>query len=408
MAAMIVARDLGKYYQPRQKDDWLVDALARRIKSLARSQTGPPPEGRWVLRGASFDIGEGEVVGIVGRNGAGKTTLLKILSRVTDPSEGRCTLFGRVGSLLEVGTGFHPELTGAENILLAGAILGMRRHEVKQRFDEIVAFAEADAHLDLPVKRYSSGMAVRLGFAVAAHLATEIILVDEVLAVGDLGFQRKCVGRMTTLAAEGRTVLLVSHNLGLVQRLCTRAILLAGGGIVADGDVDSVVRTYTDGSAPIDAPVTLLERVDRRGSGETRLLRVSACGAEPEVPLRTGSTARFEFGVSQLLPSTTLNFGIYSELGEPLMHFTTSALSPSDGITKKPYFECSIDELPLVPGRYQLNVEIRSSGVVQDHVEAAVVFDVEQGLVRGRSLPLCGGSRVFVPHSWVVPEEVLR
>ena len=198
----------------------------------------------WALKDVSFEVQKGEVLGIIGRNGAGKTTLLKILSRVTEPTEGEVRIRGRVGSLLEVGTGFHPELTGRENIFLNGAILGMRREEIKKKFDEIVAFAEIEKFLDTPVKRYSSGMYVRLAFAVAAHLEPEILIVDEVLAVGDAQFQKKCLGKMGDVAKEGRTVLFVSHNMQAVQTLCNTSVLLADGRIEAHGEVNAVVNAY--------------------------------------------------------------------------------------------------------------------------------------------------------------------
>ncbi len=198
----------------------------------------------WALRDVSFQVTEGEAVGIIGRNGAGKTTLLKLLSRITEPSEGRALLRGRVGSLLEVGTGFHPELTGRENVYLNGAIIGMTRAEISQRFDQIVEFAEVSTFLDTPVKRYSSGMQVRLAFAVAAHLEPEILIVDEVLAVGDVAFQRKCLSRMGEVSSQGRTVLLVSHNMGTVSRLCGRGIWLDDGRVRAIGGIDEVIADY--------------------------------------------------------------------------------------------------------------------------------------------------------------------
>jgi lipopolysaccharide transport system ATP-binding protein len=201
-------------------------------------------EGFWALQDVSFDVHRGEVVGIIGRNGAGKSTLLKILSRITEPTRGSVAIHGRIASLLEVGTGFHPELTGRENVFLNGAILGMRRAEIKAKFDEIVAFAEVEKFLDTPVKRYSSGMYVRLAFAVAAHLEPEILIVDEVLAVGDMAFQKKCLDKMQDVGAHGRTVIFVSHNMAAVNRLCSRAVLLDQGRVVAEGDTTSVVHRY--------------------------------------------------------------------------------------------------------------------------------------------------------------------
>jgi lipopolysaccharide transport system ATP-binding protein len=205
---------------------------------------GDAQEDIWALKNVSFDVARGEVVGIIGRNGAGKSTLLKVLSRITEPSAGRVTITGRVASLLEVGTGFHPELTGRENVYLNGAILGMPRQEIRRKFDEIVAFAEVEKYLDTPVKRYSSGMYVRLAFAVAAHLEPEILIIDEVLAVGDMAFQEKCLGKMNSVASGGRTVLIVSHNIGVIKRLCKKCVYLSSGQLVARGPASEVADTY--------------------------------------------------------------------------------------------------------------------------------------------------------------------
>src|SRR5881409_1050782 len=235
-----------RYYTLR---DTLTEAVARPYQKLAaffsRNGAGPrTPEAAsiWALNDVSFDVKRGEVVGIIGRNGAGKSTLLKILSRITEPTEGRARIHGRVGSLLEVGTGFHPELTGRENIYLNGAILGMKKSEIDRKFDEIVAFAEVEQFIDTPVKHYSSGMYLRLAFAVAAHLEPEVLIVDEVLAVGDAAFQKKCIDRMAALAAGGRTILFVSHNMDLIPRLCHRALLLDAGQVVRHGPADDVLR----------------------------------------------------------------------------------------------------------------------------------------------------------------------
>jgi lipopolysaccharide transport system ATP-binding protein len=251
----IRVENLGKQYhiggpQPNYRTirETLVDGIRgpfRRLASVVRGQSSAEGNGNiWALKDVSFEVRRGDVLGIIGRNGAGKSTLLKILSGITEPTEGRAELRGRIGSLLEVGTGFHPELTGRENVYLNGAILGMRRAEIDARFDEIVAFAEIERFLDTPVKHYSSGMYVRLAFAVAAYLEPEILLVDEVLAVGDAAFQSKCLGRMDEVAHEGRTVLFVSHNLGAVRSLCTRGLLLASGCLAKDGPPDKVIDLY--------------------------------------------------------------------------------------------------------------------------------------------------------------------
>ena len=249
----IRVENLSKRYDINRagaRHDTLRDALA----GMLRRERGGRTEAFWALRDVSFTIDRGTVVGLIGRNGAGKSTLLKVLARITPPSEGRVTLNGRVSSLLEVGTGFHPELTGRENVYLNGTILGMRKAEVDRKFDEIVAFAEVEKFIDTPVKRYSSGMRVRLAFAVSAHLESEILLVDEVLAVGDAAFQEKCLRAMDGIAQTGRTVLLVSHNMQVIQQLCGRALLFEGGRLVADGPPTAVVARYLSHAAAASLP----------------------------------------------------------------------------------------------------------------------------------------------------------
>jgi lipopolysaccharide transport system ATP-binding protein len=247
MEHAIRADGLSKRYAigaRRERYDTLREALVRGARNLAPHRSGTGKTEFWALRDVSFEIAPGEVVGVIGRNGAGKTTLLRLLSRITYPTAGRAEIQGRLGALLEVGTGFHPELTGRENVFLNGAILGMRRREIARRFDEIIEFAGVDAFVDTPVKRYSSGMYVRLAFSVAAHLEPEVLLVDEVLAVGDAEFQRRCLGRMEEIGRAGRTVVLVSHSMPTVARLCERAILLDRGAVVEDGSTDAVVARY--------------------------------------------------------------------------------------------------------------------------------------------------------------------
>jgi lipopolysaccharide transport system ATP-binding protein len=256
---VISVENLGKAYRishqvERQRYIALRDVLADRLKGIFRPRSGAPvispaTEDFWALKDVSFEVKQGEIVGIIGRNGAGKSTLLKILSRITEPTEGRVRIKGRVASLLEVGTGFHPELTGRENIFLNGSILGMSRAEIKTKFDEIVAFAEVERFLDTPVKHYSSGMYVRLAFAVAANLEPEILIVDEVLAVGDAEFQKKCLGKMQEVTQGGRTVLFVSHNMSAVQSLCHRGILLKQGMLAFQGNAENAVGRYLDSAA---------------------------------------------------------------------------------------------------------------------------------------------------------------
>lgn len=246
-----------------------------RREGLPVPRDGGDKPGRtfWALKDVSFEVKQGEVLGIIGRNGAGKSTLLKILSRITEPTEGKGEIYGRIGSLLEVGTGFHPELTGRENIFLSGAILGMKRDEIKRKFDEIVAFAEVEKFIDTPVKHYSSGMYLRLAFAVAAHLEPEILLVDEVLAVGDASFQKKCLNKMEDIGQGGRTVLFVSHNIGAIQTLCHRAILLDEGRIIQDGELAAVVQKYLNSGGSNTSQKVWLEK-ERPGNQHLRLISV--------------------------------------------------------------------------------------------------------------------------------------
>ncbi|HEX9364513.1 MAG TPA: ABC transporter ATP-binding protein [Candidatus Dormibacteraeota bacterium] len=249
----------------------LRDALGSRLR---RKRSPHERKEFWALRDVSFQIDRGERVGVIGRNGAGKSTLLKIISRVTEPTEGTLKGSGRVATLLEVGTGFHPELTGRENIYLSGAVLGMKRNDIVRRFDEIVAFSELEEFLDTPVKRYSSGMYVRLGFAVAAHLEPDILVVDEVLAVGDMAFQKKCLGRMTEVAGEGKTVVFVSHNMGAVKSLCSRAIVLERGRVAADTTPDKAVSAYVEATWPLRSDGLIAENIDRIGTGDALVRRV--------------------------------------------------------------------------------------------------------------------------------------
>lgn len=267
----------------------------------------------WALKDVSFEVRRGEVLGIIGRNGAGKSTLLKILSRITEPTSGRIGIKGRVASLLEVGTGFHPELTGRENVYLNGAILGMSRVEVKQKFDEIVAFAEVEKFLDSPVKRYSSGMYVRLAFAVAAHLEPDILIIDEVLAVGDAEFQKKCLGKMQNVSGEGRTVLFVSHNMQAVRTLCPRSLLLVNGHSKMNGPTNEVASRYLEStpSQEIDGLTAVNDARLRRGSGEARFVSISIedITGQKRFCFSMGETIRFRlaFEVFKLVDSLAVS-----------------------------------------------------------------------------------------------------
>ncbi len=405
----IRVENLGKMYRigrVQQRHDTLRDALAAGLSSL---RAGAPSEEEtiWALKDVSFEVKRGEVLGVIGRNGAGKSTLLRTLSRITEPTTGRAEIYGRVGSLLEVGTGFHPELSGRENIYLNGAILGMRRSEINRGFDEIVAFSEIDKFLDTPVKHYSSGMYVRLAFAVAAHLDPEILLIDEVLAVGDAAFQRKCVGKMEDISHEGKTVLFVSHNMAAVQSLCTRGLFLRQGAIAADGSVSDAVNAYLR-SMEAAAELGLSPLKERGGLGGVRLTDVRICSDNRPAgfPLETGHSVAFSFQVSSPRPGLSCSFTIYDSHGQAIANMDSSRQSDADRRTdpKSGLFVCQVDELPLLPGRYRINVAIAADGVLEDHVEAAAFFDVQASLVNGRAV-LASGSygTVFIAHRWTTP-----
>ena len=378
-------------------------ALSRSVASALRRGRGnrrrSTPDHIWALRDVTLTVAEGEATALIGRNGSGKTTLLKILSRITEPTRGWAEVEGRVGSLLEVGAGVHPELTGRENIYLAGAVLGMGRAEITRKFDEIVEFAEVGDFLDTPMKRYSSGMYVRLAFSVAAHLEPDILLVDEVLAVGDAAFQRKCLGKMGDVAAGGRTVLFVSHNMALVQALCARGIVLEGGAVAIDGPVTDAVRTYLATLEQLSS-IDLADRRDRRGRGDVRLGRIEI-DANDGV-LATGSSARFTFVLTETRADASCFFTVYNHLGQPVANFNSDVRATSD--ERKPgaaEFVCEVDELPLVPGRYRINAAVRAAGDLQDLVEAAAAFDVEPGRLGGRPvLRDSGYGSVAIDHRW--------
>src|SRR5262245_35596123 len=268
---MLTARSPEKYYALR-------DVLAQRLRGFGRIRRAAAPRSQqrefWALRNIDFQINEGERIGLIGRNGAGKSTLLKILGRITQPTRGKIRIRGRLASLLEVGTGFHPELTGRENVWLSGAIYGLSRKQIQRKFDDIVAFAEVEQFLEMPVKRYSSGMYVRLAFSVAAHLNPDILIIDEVLAVGDIHFQKKCLAKMEDIAAEGRTLILVSHNMSTILSMSTRCMLLDRGALIAAGEPQEVVRTYQNSVQDASLGRTELSQVERYGNGKARFTSI--------------------------------------------------------------------------------------------------------------------------------------
>jgi lipopolysaccharide transport system ATP-binding protein len=365
----------------------------------------------WALRNLNLEIKAGEVVGVVGRNGAGKSTFLKILSRITDPTKGSVKIYGRIGSLLEVGTGFHPELSGRDNIYLNGSILGMGRREIDRKFDEIVSFAEIEKFIDTPVKRYSSGMYVRLAFAVAAHLEPEILLIDEVLSVGDASFQKKCLGKISQVSSEGRTVLFVSHNTSALLGLCKRGVLLEQGAITSDGLIESVIRDYMKNSL-VNASGDLSSCSDRQGRGGIRFTRVA---------FEDGSGNSLEHGVSgqplaiklayksfdrTSLSRCRLSVTFYDTLGQALFNCSSDLVEDSPtSLNSQGWVKCIIPRLPLSQSHYLLTFFLEANNEIEDWLHQAVELKVIDGdyYGTGRLYPKgWQGKGVLIPYTWVV------
>ncbi|HEV2765498.1 MAG TPA: ABC transporter ATP-binding protein [Pyrinomonadaceae bacterium] len=392
MEPIIQVEGLSKLYRIGAQDapaystlrEALVGAVGAPLRRL-RGNGGAREETVWALKGVSFEVAPGEVVGVIGRNGAGKSTLLKILSRITEPTEGSVALFGRVASLLEVGTGFHPELTGRENIFLNAAILGMRKQEIDRKFDEIVAFAEIEKFLDTPVKRYSSGMYMRLAFAVAAHMEPEILLVDEVLAVGDAAFQKKCLGKMEDVAKEGRTVLFVSHNMTAMRSLCTRGFLFAGGQLVKSAPVGECIDEYlssADADETCDVATADLPRpslgVDEEGS--LRITRVRVGSPAGSLP-RTGEplSLSVEFQTDRPLSEVVFGFSVKSSDNVLLFECRSSdSLGPIGELPPGRHrIHAEVERNPLSPGLYSLSAGARCESKGLDYLPGVVTLRVD-------------------------------
>lgn len=364
--------------------DSFTSAVRHPLKTL--KDCSRPNDTFWALKDVNFEIERGEVVGIIGRNGAGKSTLLKVLSRITHPTEGEITMRGRVGSLLEVGTGFHPELTGRENIYFNGTILGMKKREIDDKFDDIVKFSGVEKFLDTPVKRYSSGMSVRLAFSVAAHLDPEILIVDEVLAVGDAAFQKKCLGKMSEVAEGGRTVLFVSHNMAAIENLCQTCILLDKGRIVISDQTQNVIDRYLSIQRET-SPILLRERKDRQGDGRIRFIDtwVENTKGQRTSIVKSGENikivAQYEVKNGEYIRNINVAFALYTIKNIVLTDLSNSSTGDVflQEITKKGRVECYIPKLPLNNGTYLYNVIIRSGEGIEDWVQQAGGFQVETG-----------------------------
>ena len=398
--------DSGAYRTLRESLVDGVGALGRRLRRSARPPEHPEgPEARqfWALKDVSFEVQPGDVVGIVGRNGAGKSTVLKILSRITEPTSGRAIIQGRIGSLLEVGTGFHPELTGRENIFLNGSILGMTRFEVSRKFDEIVGFAEVDKFLDVPVKRYSSGMYMRLAFAVAAHLQPEILIVDEVLAVGDLAFQKKCMNRMQDVGHSGSSVLFVSHNMAAIEALCTRALLIDRGEITRDGTTAAVIGEYHRQSFQLAnsgrSPATL----DHRGVIQSAVLLDEREETTDHLLLGGRFRLRITLDIPGKIKGPTVGLGIDDIVGSRLLSVHSPLLaSIVEEIAGSCYVDCVIDPFPLAPGDYWVKLAVSVAGSMLDDVERVLSFSVVDGELfhegRGFHRGVCVAPSTWIPR----------
>ncbi|MBP1465724.1 ABC transporter ATP-binding protein [Candidatus Chloroploca sp. M-50] len=416
---VIKAEQLGKkYIIGHQRENGRYTALRDVLMQNARSvwnktrdlvQGKPIVQGDtleevWALKDVNFEIRRGEAVGIIGRNGAGKSTLLKVLSRITEPSAGRVSIRGRVASLLEVGTGFHPELTGRENIYLNGAILGMTRLEIKRKFDEIVAFAEVEKFLDTPVKRYSSGMYVRLAFAVAAHLEPEILVVDEVLAVGDSAFQKKCLGKMGDVAHEGRTVLFVSHNMVAIEQLCQKAMVLQQGKVADYGSVEQALGMYLTSVSDLQK-VSIADRTDRRGNQFLRFTRVALCdagGSELEQVLSGQDVyVRFYYAASEQLCDARVHVSLaIVDRGRILINLNSyNSGSAVLDVYERGFFECVWKNFNLTAGSYDCIAFCSVNDEVADWVDSAFTILVENGDFFGQGDSTLHGI-VLVPHRW--------
>jgi lipopolysaccharide transport system ATP-binding protein len=412
MMHSIRAENVTKGYRLGEaQHNMLREAVMAGLSRLWSGKKASEPKWKWALNGVSLDIPRGQRVGLIGRNGAGKSTLLKVMSRITSPTAGRVQVWGRVGSLLEVGTGFHEELTGRENIYLSGSTLGMRKREIDASMDQIIEFADVADFLDTPIKRYSSGMRMRLGFSVAAHLRTDVLFVDEVLAVGDIGFQKKCLGTMRELSNGGRTVVFVSHNMAAVESLCERTIWIADGKVVQDGNTKDVIRAYLGsfGAAQTQA-LDLRSVAEREGNGIVRFTKMEFLnrdGTEKRVVQSGDSfTIRFHYECQRDVPNLHFGIRIYSHLGVLLTDAHTWATAQPVPLARRGsgMIDMEIDFLNLMPGTFFLGIWASSFHEYHDVLNNVATLDIEPSdyYGTGRGIESRFGL-MFLPCRWVEP-----
>jgi lipopolysaccharide transport system ATP-binding protein len=409
MEPIIRVENIGKKYRLKHLEGAREDMFLKQVKNWGKDlfRRKSEVEEFWALQDISFDVMKGDRVGIIGRNGAGKSTLLKILSRIVTPSTGKIEYYGRIASLLEVGTGFHGDLTGRENIYLNGSILGMSREEINRKFDEIVEFSEVEKFLDTPVKRYSSGMYVRLAFGVAAHLDPEILVVDEVLAVGDAAFQKKCLGKMKEVSGAGKTILFVSHNMAAIQNLCNKSIVLQKGRVTCPiTETGLAIKHYVKESLSASKS-SIQSRKDREGEGLIRFTNLYLTDENGNEVNNIHSGMEVNFVVETELQQSSLHnlsiaITIYSDEGiEMLTMANHVSQSPFEEIKKNQKMFCNIKKFPLTKGEYVTNIIMYKDGVIQDYIRDAYSFSVFEGDFYGTGRVLPEGQRsVLTDYKW--------
>ncbi len=410
MRRSIFVNDVSKCFQIGEYNHTMLrEALMGTFTGLWGRKRKSPREVIWALRNVSLEVEPGELVGLIGRNGAGKSTLLRVLSKITYPTTGQVEVNGRVGSLLEVGTGFHAELTGRENIYLNGSILGMRKREIDATMDQIVEFADIGEFLDTPIKRYSSGMRMRLGFSVAAHLSTEVLLVDEVLAVGDVAFQKKCLGTMRELGDGGRTLLFVSHDLAAVEHLCQRTIWIDGGEVKQDGKTKDVIRAYLSSFGAADTHTLDLSAVtQRRGNGAARFCRMEFLNEDDEGRhiVHSGGQLRVRLHYECHKELSNLHFGfrIFSNLGTLITDSNTWTTAQGVSFAREGpgSIDLEIDFLNLMPGIYYIGVWLMAFGAEYDVLDNVATLQVEPADYYGTGRLEAKFGMIFLPYRWTV------